>query len=232
MSKHLLSRASQLYFGDAYHAGAFGTNERVGAPITPITKISLGSPAVSAATAAAAAQAVAGPGNLTLNGTLAAAGVVTFLTARNVQAVSTGAGDTTQTLTIYGAGHWGAPMVETVALNGTTVVQGKKAFKTITRIAVSAATVGNVSVGNSTALGLPYRLTAKSDLMQTWFNQVLEATVPTIVVGDATTATATTGDTKGTVVLNSALNGSAVSVYVALDPSTNESLFGVAQYSG
>ena len=232
MPKHLISRASQLFFGDAYLPAAFASNERVGAPITPITKISLGSPAVSVTTAAATAQAVAGAANLTLDGTLAAAGVVTFLTARNIQAVSTGAGDTTQTITLTGTDIWGMPVVETVALNGTTIVKGLKAFKTITRIAVSAACAGNVSVGNSTALGLPYRLTTKSDLMQTWFNQVVEATVPTVVIGDATTATATTGDPRGTILLNSALNGSAVSIYAALDPTSYESLFGVPQFAG
>ena len=45
MSKHNLSRADTLYWGDAYFAQLFATNERVGAPITPLTKLSLGSPA-------------------------------------------------------------------------------------------------------------------------------------------------------------------------------------------
>jgi hypothetical protein len=158
--------------------------------------------------------------------------VVTFLTPRNVQAVSTGAGDTTQTLTITGTGIYGSPIVETIALNGVTVVNGKKAFKTITKIAVSALCAGNVSVGNSTALGLPYRLVDKSDLLSTWFNGVVEATLPTTVLGDTATATATTGDNRGTLILNSALNGSAVYVYMVTYPSSKESLFGVTNYAG
>ena len=232
MSKQSISRASQLLFGGAYLPAAQAANERTGVPFTPITKVSLGSPAVSVTTAAAAAQAVAGAANLTLNGTLASGGVVTFLTARNIQAVSTGAGDTTQTITLTGTDIWGMPVVETVALNGVTVVKGLKAFKTITRIAVSAACAGNVSVGNSTALGLPYMLTTKSDLMQTWFNQIVEATLPTVVVGVTTTATATTGDPRGTILLNSTLDGSAVSIYGVFDPTSTESLFGVAQFAG
>lgn len=232
MTKHLISRASQLYYGDAYYPRAFSANGRVGVPITPLTKLSLGSPAVSVTTAAAAAQAVLAAGNLTLNGTLAAAGLVTFLTARNIQAVSTGAGDTTQTITLTGTGIWGGPMVETVALNGVTVVKGKKAFKTISKIAVSAALAGNISVGNSTALGLPYALTSKSDLFQTWFNNILEATVPTVAVADTATATATTGDTRGTLILASTLDGSAVSIWMAANPGTRASLFGVTQFKG
>ena len=197
-----------------------------------VIKASLGSPAVSVTTAVAAAQAVGGAANLTLNGTLTTGNVATFLTARNVQAVSTGAGDTDQTLHITGTNILGVAMTETITLNGVAIVYGKKAFKTITQIAVSKATAGDVSVGNSTALGLPFKLTARSDLQATWYNNVQEATLPTVALGDGTGVGATTGDVRGSVILNSALNGSPVEVYMAVYPGTTIGLYGLAEFAG
>jgi len=196
-----------------------------------VVKASLGSPAVSVATAVATAQAVGAPGDLTLDGTLTADGVATFITARNIQAVSTGAGDLAQTLHIHGTNIAGAAMSETVTLNGVAVVYGKKAFKTITSIAVSALCVGNVSVGNSTKLGLPYMLTSRSDLATTWFNNVQEVTLPTVALGDSAAVSAITGDTRGTVILNSTLDGSPVSVYMTVYPLNAATLYGAVEYS-
>jgi hypothetical protein len=196
-----------------------------------VIKVSLGSPALSAVSAVAATQAVAGAANLVLDGTLATAGVVTFVTARNVQAVSSDAADTTQTLHIVGTNILGVAMSETITLNGLTIVYGKKAFKTITSIAVSAACTGNITVGNSTALGLPFKLTAQSDLLATFFNNISEATLPTIALGDATAVSATTGDTRGTLILNSTLDGSPVSVYINVYTGTTAALYGATEYS-
>lgn len=230
MKKHHLSHADELFFGEGKKAETL--NGRKGVPITPISKVSLGSPVALSAAGIAAAQAVAAAGNLTIAGALASGGAVTNGSARGVQAVSTNVGDTTQTVTFYGTDVYSTPLVETITLNGTTAVSGKKAFKTITRVAVSAACAGNVSAGTTDVLGLPYRLFSKSDLLSTWFNQIAEATLPTIVLGDSNAATATTGDVRGTVDLNSACNGSAVSVYMVAYPSSEESTFGVAQYGG
>lgn len=230
MKKHHVSHADELFFGEGVTAQ--DVNGRQGVPFTPITKVILGTPAALDADGIAAAQAVAGAADLTLDGALISGGVLTNATPRGVQAVSSSASDTTKTLTFYGTDVYNRALVERITLNGTNAVAGKKAFKTVTRVAVSAACVGNVSAGTTDVLGLPYRLTEKSDLMQTWFNNVLEATVPTVVVGDATTATATTGDVRGTIDLNSACDGSRVAVYMAAYPSSEVALFGVAQYGG
>jgi len=134
-------------------------------------------------------------------------------------------------LHIHGTNIAGAAMSETVTLNGVAVVYGKKAFKTITSIAVSALCTGNVSVGNSTALGLPYMLTARSDLATTWFNNIQEATLPTVALGDSAAVSAITGDTRGTVILNSTLDGSPVSVYMTVYPLNAATLYGATEYS-
>lgn len=101
----------------------------------------------SVATGIATAQAVAGAGNLTLNGALASAGVANLVTAQRVGIVSANAGDTTQTAAITGTDRYGNTISETVNLNGTTKVNTLQDFLTVTKIAISAATAGNISAG-------------------------------------------------------------------------------------
>jgi hypothetical protein len=165
-------------------------------------------PAAIAATGVCAAQAVAGAGAASVNGTLASAGVATFDYARAVSAVSSNAADTTQTITVTGTAYWGQAQTETIALNGTTTVYGKKAFKTITSVVVSGALAGNLSVGNSDVYGLPYAVTDAGYLLRTgWANAVAD-NAGTFVAADYTSpATATTGDVRGTFKPSSASNG-------------------------
>lgn len=106
----------------------------------------------------------------------------------------------------------------TIAATGTSqAAAGKKAFKYIESYAIVSAgdaTTNTLNVGFGDVLGLPYVLGEKSDLLQTWFNQVVEATVPTVVVADTGTVSTTSGDPRGTIDLNSASNGSSVRVWM------------------
>lgn len=191
-------------------------------------KINLGAPAVSDADGAALAQAVAAAGNLTLNGALAAGGVVSFDVARGVVAVSTDIGDTTQALTFTGTDEYGAALVETITLNGTTSVQGKKAFKSVTQIAISAATIGNVSAGTSKVLGFPMFLGDVTDVVAE-IEDGAAAVAGALVDGDVNAATASTGDVRGTYAPNSNPDGSKVFEIIAMlrDPTSK----GVDQYA-
>jgi hypothetical protein len=164
-------------------------------------------PATKSATAVCAAQAVAGAANATINGASASGGVATFDVARAVNVDSTGAGDTTQTVTVTGTDYWGQAQTETIALNGTTAVAGKKAFKTITNVAVSAALAGNLTVGNEDIFGLPYRVTDAGYILRSGWAGALADDAGTFVVADTATATATTGDVRGTYAPSSAANG-------------------------
>jgi hypothetical protein len=125
-----------------------------------ITTISLA--IAASATGLAAAQAVAAAGNLVLNGasvgTVTAgvysgspytAGNQTFYSARRMNIVSANAGDTTQTATFTGTDRYNNPLTETVSLNGNTTVTTVNDFATVTSIAISAATAGNISAGTS-----------------------------------------------------------------------------------
>jgi len=119
----------------------------------------------AAATAVCAAQAVAGAGNLTINGTQASAGVASLTGAvtagqtvgRRVVGVSANAGDTTQTLTVTGTDRNGNVITDTIKLNGTTPVATSLDFLTVTKVAASAATAGNISVGTNNTASTPWR---------------------------------------------------------------------------
>jgi len=261
MSKHSISHASQLYFGDAYNPVAFGSNGRPGAPINPLTKVSLGSPAVLDADGIVAAAtstelpdtatityttatdnttpldgAIAAPSTVFLNG----ANVLVWVldVPRNVTATVThGSSVVAMTILVTGYDYYGAPMSEllTIAATGTSqTAAGKKAFKYIYSVAFTAAadaTANTANVGWGDVLGLPYRLPAVTDFFTngTYFNSVLESTAPTVVAAVDTAATTTTGDVRGTVDLNSATDGSAISVWYATDPASATTLFGVTQ---
>lgn len=167
-------------------------------------------PAALSATGVCAAQAVAGAGNATINGASATAGVASFDVARAISAVSSNAGDTTQTVTVTGTDYYGQAQTERLTLNGTTTVNGKKAFRTITQVAVSAALTGNLSVGTTDIFGLPYVVTDGGYLLRTGWAGAVADNAGTFVAADTTSpATLTTGDVRGTFVpTGSAANGS------------------------
>lgn len=106
------------------------------------------------ATAVAAAQAVAGAGNLTINGSAASGGVATIgtagttLPARRVIITSTGS-DGSVVFTLYGTNRQGQAQSETITGVTTTPVQSQLDYQTVTRVASSGATVGNISVGTN-----------------------------------------------------------------------------------
>jgi len=87
--------------------------------------------------------------NLTLNGSLVSGGVANLVTPQRAVAVSASAGDTTQTLTFTGTDRNGNTISEAVTLNGTTQVNTKQDFLTVTKVAISAGTAGALTVGTN-----------------------------------------------------------------------------------
>lgn len=140
-----------------------------------------------------------------INGALATSGVATLDVPRNIQFVSSNAGDTTQVATIRGFDEYGEAVTETKTANGTTPVVSLKAYKTINSITWSAALAGNLTVGTHSRLGLPFRMRV-GDLITVKADNAVE--VPTtITVADTATPTAATGDIRGTVLPSTAMNG-------------------------
>lgn len=177
----------------------------------------------------AAAQAVAGAGDLTINGALASGGSVTLDVPRAVEIDSDNIGDTTQTATVYGTDVYGLSMTETIAFNGTTAVSGQKAFKTITRVAISAALAGSATCGTTDTFGLPLRVDSRGYCLTAWDGAFV--TTGTFTAADTTTATATTNDVRGTFLPPTAADGTrrlTCWMYIE-DADSVEGLYGVTQ---
>jgi hypothetical protein len=85
-------------------------------------------------------------GNLTIGGALAAGGVATFDVARRVL-LTTAADESGKTVTIYGTDRDGKTISETKTGPNATTAYTDLDFKTVTRVAVSAAFTGNIKVG-------------------------------------------------------------------------------------
>ena len=159
---------------------------------------------------------------------------------RNVTSVTShGSSIVAMTITITGYDQYREKVVEllTVTATGTSkVVAGKKAFKYILSYAITAASdaeANTLNMGWGDVLGLPYSLNDASDMVQQpVFGGVIDTTAATIVIADATTATSATGDVRGTLTLDSAMDGSTVFVWMATDPSTKNTLVGIDQFGG
>lgn len=224
---------SMTHFGGPLRTGNFfgrnGSASLPGFPESPITTYRI-APDVLDVNGIAEAQAVAGAGNLTLNGALVTGGVAVFDVPRCVEIDSSDAGDTTQTATVTGTDFYGLPQTETIAFNGTTAVAGAKAFATVTQVAISAALTGNATCGTTDILGLPFVLANVSDVVSVKWDATLAADAGTVAAADATSpATATTNDVRGTYLPSSAADGSKILTftYYILDPDTKAGLYGV-----
>lgn len=261
-TRQLLSKADNIFVGNAYDPGVFEVTSSKGAPVSFLAKIDLGSPVAAVADALIkAATSTELPNNATKTYS-AGDGVASPLDSASLPAVTTFslAGGTitawpldvpravtaagthnsafvTCTITITGYTIYKQKVVETLTLSGTTTASaaGKKAFKYITSIAITSAgnaTTDTINIGWGDVLGLPYKLAAKSDLLGVWFNDTLDSSV-TVVLADTSTVSATTGDTRGTVDPNSACDGSAVKLWMHVaDVQTSAGLRGVTPYTG
>lgn len=155
-------------------------------------------------------------------------------TPRNIVAVAThGSSVVAMTVLITGYDDLLRPMTESLSITaGTTskTATGKKAFKYIYSVAITAASnaeANTLDVGTGVVLGLKYAL---SSAERAFFNMDGAAqTTVTVVAADTTDpATATTGDSRGTISFNSAPN--ATRKYTALilvDHTTPPLAFGV-----
>lgn len=193
-----------------------------------LVRVLLGAPI--AATATNIVNAVARTGTNTLT-TYSPAFVQDV--PRNLQVKSSSAGDSTQTVIIRGLDEFGVAMSETFTLNGTSAVNGLKAFKVVISDQCSATLAGNLSVGSNTALGMPFFLPGGTSAGIGYVVKEVQdgaaTTAGTAKGGDLTKATATTGDVRGTWVPNSAADG--VKVYELFISGADVSFRGVPQFT-
>lgn len=184
--------------------------------------VNLGAPATASANAIGLSQTLNAGVNGTVNGALAASGVATTPTPRNVVAAWTN----TAVITVYGYDQFGKYMIESSG-SGTSFT-GKKAFARVTNFTVSANVTG-LTVGTGVVLGLPVFLPGTGHAIRE-LQDGATPTAGTFAAGDLTKATATTGDVRGTWAPNAAPNGTrSYQVLLALGDA---SFRGVPQFVG
>lgn len=207
--------SDDLYLGPVIRGGALSDGPSpMDIGIGPLGRVYVFDvvPVTLQASGLALAQTVLAAGDLVLTagtGVTLSNGRYVLDTPRCITIDSSGAGDTTQTATVYGYDVYGQPMSEAIAFNGVTEVSGTKAFKSVTRIAVSAALAGNANAGFNDKLGLPVKVANAGYIISVKWNGVLADDAGTLVVADATSpATTTTDDVRGTYTPSSAADGS------------------------
>ncbi len=130
----------------------------------------LGSPNVLDRDGICASQNPTGAGNLTINGALASGGSVTLDVPRTLTVYAAG-NETSYTFTAYGEDEYGEDMVETMTGPNNSTTYGGKAFKKVTRVAVSGDS-GAVEIGTADRLGLPSAIKSVSQVMAEFRNGV------------------------------------------------------------
>lgn len=190
--------------------------------VTPaiVEVINLGNPVAGASTAVSASQSLTAASlvGALLNGSTA--GVLDV--PRNIVAAWTNSA----VITVTGTDAYGKVIVES-STSGTSFT-GKKAFKTVTKVTVSADVTG-LTVGTGNVLGLPLFLPATAFVLRE-IEDNATATAGTLVAGANLKATATTGDVRGTYTPNSTPDGSKVFRLVAA--LTDPKYLGATQFAG
>lgn len=210
-------------------AGAKNAEQRGGVDLFDplcVVLVDLGSPIAGAANNVATSQAITLVGaGATINGALASGGVADLgLTGRNVVAAWTG----TAVMTVTGKDIFGNTIVESSASG--VAMTGKKAFKTITSVKVSAD-VTAATVGTGNVLGLPVRLPAAGNIIRELENGATATAGTTVgALASSTKSTATTADVRGTYVPNSTPDGSKGFQLICALP--DPTFAGEAQFAG
>jgi hypothetical protein len=249
MAQHKISNADVLTWGAAYLPGH--NSSKPGALMSPVFYHSIGAPITlddNGLVLLATGSEL--PNATTITYTYATQGGVSPLdganqtgvldVARNVVATATHATSiVAMTILVAGKDLYGQAMTEliTVPATGTsTVVEGIKAFKSITSFAITSsgnATTNTLEMGYRNTFGLPYAISSKNQLM--YVMDGVPQTSGTITVASTVAATSTTGDTRGTVVPGTAANGTRTYAFwltgLANSSPNNstQSVFGVAQ---
>lgn len=114
--------------------------------------------------------------------------------------ITTNADDTGGTFTVAGYDAYGYPMTQTVTGVSSSTVSTTKAFKYVASV-TPAGTINStaISVGTNDVFGLPLRTDWAAYLNLYWNNAVVAPGSMGFTAADITTATALTGDVRGTV---------------------------------
>lgn len=172
-------------------------------------------PVTLQAAGVAASQTPGGAGNLTLTAGTGATSVTrsdgTVVVQLDVPrcVTVTAAGANTATFTIYGYDQYGQAMSQAIAAPSTSTVTTLKAFKQVSRIAISGAAGSAITAGFNNTIGLPFKVTNVVYVPAVKWASTLAMDTGTFTAADVTSpATTATGDVRGTYALSSVADGS------------------------
>lgn len=112
--------------------------------------------------------------------------------------ITSGADESANTITVKGFDTYGAAMTQSLAGGATATVTTTKAFKSIYSVTSSANFAGTITVGTADVFGLPVAVVDAGYIIHAGWNNTLADNAGTFVAAVATTASATTGDVRGT----------------------------------
>lgn len=172
----------------------------------------------------AASQTAAGAGSVTLTAGTSAKSVVradgtTVIQLDCPRALKVNCSTTARAFTVSGYDYYGQAMTETitVAVAGTAVT-GKKAFYQVSSATIAGSATA-VVIGTSDVLGIPVRVTNVAYVASVKSNNTLAQDAGTFVAADTSTASATTGDVRGTYTPATASDGIVRTVMGVLLPA-------------
>jgi hypothetical protein len=233
MSESRLTKADEIYLGRVNYVKYHNSTGRAGLRAQQMFVHEFGAVEAKDPNGVCAAVTTTAAGNLTIGGALATGGVATLTTPRNVSITST-ANESGDTFTITGTDVYGEAVTEDIAGPNATIARGKKAFKTITQVAVDGALTSTaIDVGTDDSLGLPVRLADLGKLIAFTADGLDGSASSTVTAGLASTgtSTATTADIRGTIKPATAPNAS-VRFSALVVPDGNRSkvkVFGATQ---
>lgn len=154
--------------------------------------------------------------------------------SRNIRLTS-GGNDSGITFTVSGYDIYGYPMTETITGANIGVASGAKAFKYLSGVTHTGSVAGTLTIGTGDVFGFPLRVDKFFYADMSWNNGFITANTG-FVAAVTTTATATTGDVRGTYAVQTASDGTKA-LQVSIVPSIGNlsaanlatGLFGVTQ---
>ena len=137
--------------------------------------------------------------------------VVIQLDCARAVSITIGTGTITdRAVTVTGWDVYGQAMSEVIQTGTTqsTTVNGKKAFDQVSSVSVANTVGGTLAVGTADIFGSPVRVTNLGYVGTLGWNNALSRAAGTFTVADATAASTTTGDVRGTYAPANAADGS------------------------
>jgi hypothetical protein len=230
---------SSLRLGDAGNGDTstnVAFNQALGASVSPVyvydvvptqTNVSNIAPAATVSNGAWTISSATGVTTTTINGV----SYVDLGCQRNITASGASTGVTAVDITFAGLDDYFKGVTCTFSgPSSTALTSSIKTVRYVRTVYTSGNTTSNVSIGTGDVFGLPYRVDAFGYTVLNWSSTVITANTG-FTAAVTTTATAYTGDTRGTYLVPSASDGTkrlTAFIYVK-NPDTMTGLYGVTQ---